>query len=297
MPAGEPIRLEPSEGWWMLDLQMYGTTGYGGVYVLDSSPPVVVDTGMGRHTRWICELLDRWGTQRSEPISILVTHVHLDHAGGVAQLCDAFPNARVYAHSRGAPHLLDPKRLIAGTKQAVGQMWRYYEAPTPLGQDRVVAVADDDLIDAGGHHFTVHAAPGHAPHQVVYHDRNANIMFCGDAMGIRIPDGDRVIASTPPPQFDLDQSREDVAMIAACEPARLCYGHHGHQPFDPTVAVGYDRTLQRFVDDVTAALQEHALEDVIETVAARYGTNDLWGAEKTRAEASLNVRGVAEMRR
>jgi hydroxyacylglutathione hydrolase len=244
----------------MLDLQMYGTTGYGGVYVLDSSPPVVVDTGMGRHTRWICELLDRWGTQRSEPISILVTHVHLDHAGGVAQLCDAFPNARVYAHSRGAPHLLDPKRLIAGTKQAVGQMWRYYEAPTPLGQDRVVAVADDE-------------------------------------MGIRIPDGDRVIASTPPPQFDLDQSREDVAMIAACEPARLCYGHHGHQPFDPTVAVGYDRTLQRFVDDVTAALQEHALEDVIETVAARYGTSDLWGAEKTRAEASLNVRGVAEMRR
>jgi hypothetical protein len=62
MAAGELVQLEAAEGWWMLDLQMYGTTGYGGVYLLDSSPPVVVDTGMGRHTGWICELLDRWGS-------------------------------------------------------------------------------------------------------------------------------------------------------------------------------------------------------------------------------------------
>ena len=297
MAAGEPVQLEAAEGWWMLDLQLYGTTGYGGVYLLDSSPPVVVDTGMGRHTGWICELLDRWGVDRSAPVSILVTHVHLDHAGGVAHLCDAFPNARVYAHGRGAPHLVDPTRLIAGTKQAVGQMWRYYNPPAPVGQDRIVSVTDDDLIEAGGRQFSVHAAPGHAPHQVVYHDRKADIMFCGDAMGIRIPDSDRVIASTPPPQFDLEQSREDVAMIADHEPAQLCYGHHGNRPFEPVVADRYDRILQRFVNDVTMALQEQPLDHVIDTVAVGYDANDIWGAEKTRAEASLNVRGVAEMRR
>ena len=297
MSSGAPVRLDEASEWWMLDLEAYGTTGYGGVYVLDSSPPVMIDTGLGRNTEWICELLDGWGTDRGEPIAILITHIHLDHAGGVSQLCDAYPNAQVYVHRRGAPHLVEPERLIKGTKEAVGQMWRYYEAPLPIGDDRIVIVGEDDQIEAGGHRFTVHAAPGHAPHQVVYHDQETDFLFCGDAMGIRIPGTDRVIASTPPPQFDLEQSREDVAMIAERRPARLCYAHYGHQPFNREVADRYDRILQRFVDDVTEALQGQSLEHVTDAVAAGYDTNDVWGAEKTRAEASLNVRGVAKMRR
>ena len=295
MSAGSPVELGATGGWWMLDLHMYGTTGYGGAYLLEASPPVLVDTGMGQHTGWICDLLDRWGTDRAAPISILITHVHLDHAGGVAALCAAFPNAQVYVHERGARHLIDPERLIAGTKHAVGAMWRYYGAPEPIDPGQVVSLTDGDQIEVGGRRFSAWAAPGHAPHQLIYHDHAADILFCGDAMGIRIPGSDRVIASTPPPQFDLAQSRSDVARVAARNPAGLCYGHHGYQPFDQAIAERYDHTLQRFVETTTAALQRHPLEHVIDTVAEGYDTEAIWGAEKTRAEASLNVRGVAAM--
>jgi len=290
-----PRELAAARGWWMRDLHMFGTAGYGVVYVLDASPPVVIDTGMGRHTEWICDLLGQLGTDRSAPISILLTHVHLDHAGGVAPLCEAFPRAQVYVHGRGAPHLQDPSRLIAGTKRAVGQMWRYYDPPTGIDPDRIRTVEDGEVIVVGDRHFTASAAPGHAPHQLVYHDQTADLLFCGDAMGIRLPDSDRVFASTPPPQFDLAQSRADVAMIADRDPMGLCYAHHGYQPFDQAVATRYDRTLTQFVGETRQALQRHSRERVIDTVAAGYDAVAVWGEEKTRAEAALNVRGVAAM--
>lgn len=295
MAHAEPRELDGTRGWWMRDLHMFGTAGYGVVYVLDASPPVVVDTGMGRHTGWICDLLDRLEVDRAAPITILLTHVHLDHAGGVAQLCAAFPDAQVFVHGRGAPHLADPSRLIAGTKRAVGGMWRYYDPPAAVDPDRIRTVEDGELLEVGDRRFTAHAAPGHAPHQLIYHDHAADLLFCGDAMGIRLPDSNRVFASTPPPQFDLAQSRADVAMIADREPAGLCYAHHGYRRFDQGVATQYDRTLSQFVDETTQALQRHPLERVIDAVAAEYDAAAVWGEEKTRAEASLNVRGVAAM--
>jgi len=279
----------------MLEMEMYGTQGYGVVYVLEAAHPVVVDTGLGRNTAWIVALLEEQGVDRTDPISILVTHVHLDHAGGVGRLCAAFPQAEVYVHERGARHLSEPDRLVTGTKQAVGHMWRYYEDPVAVPPERITTVGDGDHIDAGGHAFAVHAAPGHAPHQVTFHDQDADVMFCADAMGIRIPGTGRVIASTPPPQFDLALARADVAMIAEEAPATLCYAHHGHRPFEPAVADRYDDILQRFVAETTAALETQSLEDVIDAVTADYDAEAVWGAEKTRAEASLNVRGIAAM--
>jgi glyoxylase-like metal-dependent hydrolase (beta-lactamase superfamily II) len=290
-----PTEVESAEGYWMIDMKMYDIYGYGVVYLLDTTPPVMIDTGMGRHVDWIFDVLNQWGVASDEPLSVLLTHVHLDHAGGVGKICEAFPNANVYVHERGAPHLHNPDRLISGTKRAVGEMWQYYTEPNPVHRSQIIQIKDDEVIEVGGRRFSAWAAPGHAPHQLVYHDHTADILFCGDAMGIRIPGSDRVIASTPPPQFDLAQSRSDVARIANCGPRSLAYTHHGYQIFDQRVADRYDRTLEKFVMETTDALRSQPIETVIEKVRLEYDTEAIWGAEKTRAEASLNVRGVAAM--
>jgi len=231
---------------------------------------------------------------------IALTHVHLDHAGGAGFLATDCPGATVYAHEIGAPHLVDPTRLWEGTKAAVGGQIEYYVEPKPVPDDRVVGIEDGEAVDLGDRTLRAHHAPGHAPHQVVFHDPGADAVFTGDAAGLYVPGRDAVHPTSPPPNFDLEAALADVETIANLEPETLLYTHFGPAPAGGPSRSGvgalldaYADTLSEWVDRVDRARDELGDEAaVVERLLAETDADEAWGEEKARYETELNVRGV-----
>jgi glyoxylase-like metal-dependent hydrolase (beta-lactamase superfamily II) len=277
---------------YYVDTGMYDVEEYGSVWILDSERPALVDTGIGTNYERVLDALDEVGIAPSELEVIAPTHVHLDHAGGTGFLVEECPNAEVYVHEIGAPHLVDPERLWEGTKRAVGDMFKYYVEPEPVPEDRIRELQDGDIIDLGDHALRAHHAPGHAPHQVVFFDPANDVVFTGDAAGIYTPSTDVVHPTSPPSNFDADRCLDDVEMIRDLDPSVLAYGHFG--PAETADRLGeYERVLASWVQSVAekrAEFGDH--DDVVEYFVANADGGDVWGREKAEAEARLNARGV-----
>lgn len=293
MAIGDVYPVEDAAGIHYVDTGMYDTEAYGSVYLLDSERPALIDTGIGTNYEQILEAMDAVGIDRDDLEYILPTHVHLDHAGGAGYLVEACPNATVLCHEFGVEHLVDPERLIAGTKAAVGDQWQYYADPEPISEDRIEGVTGGDVVDLGDRSLDVIHAPGHAPHQVMYHDDVDDLLFTGDAAGIYVPSRETIVQTSPPSDFDLDGCLEDVRTIEALAPARLCFGHFGDRAFDAELVESYKRTLVEWVEAIRQKRAELDDDDaVMEHFVEHAQLRGLWGDEKAEAETRLNVRGV-----
>jgi len=292
MNIGEPQRVEGTEDVYYVDTGMYDVSGYGSVYVVDAEQPAVVDTGTGGDYDAVAGALEELGVELQY---VVPTHVHLDHAGGAGRLLEDHPDAEVRVHERGVRHLVDPERLVAGTKSAVGDQWQYYAEPVPVPEDRVEGLADGDEIDLGDHSLVTVEAPGHAPHQHVFHDPESGVAFTGDAAGIYVPAADDIRETSPPPQFDLDQARRDVSLLVDLEPDTLAFGHFGPRAFDEELLSDYKRTLVEWAEAVKrkrAELEEDAVIEHFVSHADEMTGAETWGERKAKAEARLNTRGV-----
>jgi len=275
-----------------VDVGLFAEPQRGAVYVIDAERPAVVDAGMGTNYDLVLEALRTVGIDPAALEVIALTHVHLDHAGGAGYLARECPDARVYVHPIGAPHVVDPERLVEGTKAAVGAQWEHYAEPVPVPEGRLTEVEDGDVIDLGDRALDVHHAPGHAPHQVVFHDATAGIVYTADAAGIYVPEIDAVEPTTPPPNFDLEGCLDDVATIRGLDHDVLCYYHYG-----PAEAAGrldeYERTLVEWVEAIERKRAELAdAEAVIDHFVAESDLASAWGAAAVRPEITMNVRGV-----
>ena len=281
---------------YYVDTGMYDTDEYGAVYLLESERPAIVETGVGTNYERILEAMDEVGIDREDLEVIAVTHIHLDHAGGAGLLAEACPNADVYVPSIGASHLADPARLVEGTKQAVGDRWEFYADPEPIPTDRIVELEDGDEIDLGDHELRVHAAPGHAPHQVVFEDPANDAVFTADAAGIWVPELEEIRETSPPSNFDLEQCLEDVETLQAIDPDVLLYTHFGPRVVgdDATDALEtYATVLREWVAEVEDKRNDLADDEaVIEYFADNAAAVDTWGERAARAEAGMNTRGV-----
>ncbi len=277
---------------YYLDTGMYDTANYGAVYVIDAERPAVVDTGIGTNREYLFDALEELNVV---PDLILPTHVHLDHAGGAGFLAEAFPDATVMTHEIGVPHLVDPGRLVEGTRAAVGEQWRYYVEPEPIPEDRIEPLSGGETLDLGDRALDVHHAPGHAPHQVFFHDRGDDVVFTADAAGVYVPQLDEVRQTSPPSAFNMDACHEDVDAIRALDPRILCFGHFGPREFDDDFLAEYKRTLLEWVEAVKRKREELGDDEaVVEHFAAHAQERfvDCWGERKARAEERLNARGV-----
>ncbi|MFP4590654.1 MAG: MBL fold metallo-hydrolase [Halobacteriales archaeon] len=280
------------EDCWYVDTGMYDVAGYGAAYLLAGERPAFVETGIGTNHERVLGLLEVAGVDPEDVAYICPTHVHLDHAGGAGFLAEACPDAKVAVHERGAPHLVDPDRLVAGTKSAVEDQWRYYVEPRPVPPDRIVALADGDRLDLGERTLEAVAAPGHAHHQHAFHVPEADAVFTADAAGLYDPTTDAVHPTTPPPEFDLEQCLADVDRLRSLEPAALLYTHFGPAPAGDRLE-RYARVLREWVDAVeTIAATAETDAEAIEAVVEAHAPTSTWGEEKGRAEARLNARGV-----
>jgi len=282
-----------TEDLYYVDLELYDTTGYGSVYILDAERPAVVDTGTGRNYEWILDALAELGIDRDELSVIAPTHVHLDHAGGVGYLAGACPNADVCLYEAGAQFLTDPEPIWEGTREVVGDRIEYYAEPKPVPEDRIVACADGDTIDLGDHSLDVHHAPGHAFHQAVFYDPANDGLFTADAAGIYVP-GSGVRQTSPPPGFDLAGCLDDVTMMQEIDPAALYYGHFGDRATDDLLAE-YATVIESWVERVRRKREELDDDDaVVEYFVQRAGTLDDWTAHHARGEERMNVDGVLQ---
>ena len=275
-----------------VDTGMYDVEEYGSVYIVDAERPALVDTGIGTRYGTILDAMAEVGVDPDDLAAIALTHVHLDHAGGVGHVIEACPNATVYVHGIGAPHVVDPERLWEGTKQAVGDQITYYTEPEPVPEERIVEVGDGDEIDLGDHRFEVVHAPGHAPHQVVFHDPTIEGVFTADAAGIYTPSTGELHVTSPPVNFDLEEALADIERIRDMAPETLLYGHFGPQPTDGLLDE-YAEKLTAWVESVRKKRAELGDDDaVVEHFVEAVDTPEVWSDHKARAEVSMNVRGV-----
>ena len=137
---------------------------------------------------------------------MVVTHIHLDHAGGVGDVARSFPEATVYVHPKGARHLADPTRLVDSAARVYGPLLdSLYGRLDPTPAERIHVLEDGETIPVSSNRALVAVdSPGHAKHHVALHDTLSGVLFAGDAVGVKLPDAGVLRPSTPPPDFDLD---------------------------------------------------------------------------------------------
>jgi glyoxylase-like metal-dependent hydrolase (beta-lactamase superfamily II) len=159
-----------------------------------------------------------------EPRALLLTHIHLDHAGASGALVRRFPDLPVYVHERGAPHLVDPAKLIKSATQLYGNdMDRLWGEVVPVPEQNIRALSGGETVEG----LRVEYTPGHASHHVTYFDDNAGDAYVGDVGGVRIPPSAFVMSPTPPPDIDLEKWNASLDLVESSNPQRLHLTHYG----------------------------------------------------------------------
>jgi glyoxylase-like metal-dependent hydrolase (beta-lactamase superfamily II) len=194
--------------------------GSGGVALVDPGPSSTLTT--------LRATLGEAGLAASDVTAVLLTHIHLDHAGATGTLVRENPRLRVYVHENGAPHLIKPDKLLASATRLYGDaMDRLWGEVAPVPADAIVALRGGERFSAGGRDLEVAYTPGHASHHVSYFIRDAGVALVGDTAGICVvPDG-YVLPPTPPPDIDLETWRESLTRIARWGPDTLFLTHFG----------------------------------------------------------------------
>jgi glyoxylase-like metal-dependent hydrolase (beta-lactamase superfamily II) len=159
------------------------------------------------------------------PRALLLTHIHLDHAGGTGALVRAFPDLPVYVHELGAPHLIDPSKLLPSAARLYGEenMDRMWGEIVPVPERNIRLLRGGETVEG----FRVAYAPGHASHHVVYLHEDSGWVFTGDTAGVRIHREGPVVPPTPPPDIDVEAWLQSIDAIEAWDPAALALTHFG----------------------------------------------------------------------
>jgi glyoxylase-like metal-dependent hydrolase (beta-lactamase superfamily II) len=187
----------------------------------------VVDPGPTTCLAALEEGLAGLGGRLDDVRHILLTHIHLDHAGSTGTIVARVPKARVYVHERGAPHMTDPTKLLASATRLYGDqmdvLWGRFD---PVPESQVTILHGGERLDVGGLSVRVGYTPGHAVHHVAYLNESEGTAFVGDTCGIRVV-GDYTIAATPPPDINIEEWQASLNLIADWKPERLFLTHFG----------------------------------------------------------------------
>jgi glyoxylase-like metal-dependent hydrolase (beta-lactamase superfamily II) len=191
-----------------------------------------------------------------QPRALLLTHIHLDHAAATGALVRRWPGLEVYVHERGAPHLIDPSKLLASAGRLYGdQMDRLWGEIVPVPEANVRALSGGEAVLG----MRVAYTPGHASHHVCYLHEDSGTAFVGDVAAVLIPDTGLIVPPTPPPDIDVETWEDSIATVEGWRPERLAVTHFG-QIDDP--AEHLPRVRQRLREE--AALARELDEDAYE---------------------------------
>ncbi len=256
--------------------------------IVEGDAVAFVETGVSASLQQALALLVALDMRPEQVRYVMPTHVHLDHAGGAGAMMQAFPEAELVVHPRGARHLVDPSKLIAGTRAVYGDevFDRLYGEIPPVPEARVIAAADGETFSLNGRELLIVDTPGHAYHHYCLVDVASSGIFTGDTFGLSYPqltdrEGRRVvIPTTTPVHFNPDALGQSVQRLMAFEPQRMYLTHFGELP-DPAAHVDqYLELVDRFVaiTESVAPLDDAQIPQLAqalgEELARRYGYDD-----------------------
>jgi len=211
-----------------IDTLMGGTPGITAGFLVRGERPALIETGPARVAAAVARGVAAAGLDPADLAWLVLTHIHLDHAGGVGDLVRTFPNATVVVHPAGARHLVDPERLMASSARVYGELLGTVYGPlTPVEAGRIRAAEDGERLDLGGGTLEVIHAPGHARHHVGVFEPDSGTLFAGDAAGVLTPAGRTLRPATPPPDFDPDLAVQSLHRFAERQPQQLVLTHFG----------------------------------------------------------------------
>jgi glyoxylase-like metal-dependent hydrolase (beta-lactamase superfamily II) len=289
-------------GVYQIDTRMAGYAGITAGYLIRSSRPCLVETGTSTSAPVVRAALATLGISADDLATVVVTHIHLDHAGGVGDIAAMFPSAEVVVHEKGARHLADPARLMASARMVYGgALDVLFGTLSPVPAGRLRTLGDTGAVDLGdGRRLDSYYSPGHAKHHVGLLDSLSGDLYVGDAAGVYVPETGDLRPATPPPDFDLSVALASIGKFASIGPSRLLFSHYG-----PVSDVS--GTLERSAEEISVWVAEtraarsagmnldHAVEAVRQRTLSRYTADaDPAVAEKFEqiSGAEANVSGI-----
>ncbi len=260
------LRLPPPEGVEILDVNLFDTPDLSCSYLVHAAEPALIETGPATVFDTVRAELDR---RRVEPRHIVLTHIHLDHGGGVGHVARLFPGATIWVHDIGARHVVDPTRLVASARRLFGDaLDTLYGEPEPVAEQQVKAMEDADVIPLGDRELQVLYTPGHASHEVTLFEPDSGAAFVGDTAGVYYGDAWQKPA-TPPPEFDLEAALDSIERVKRLRASAICFTHYGpaREPALDRAAQDLRRWDTVLRPKVLAGAEEDELLQVIRPVA------------------------------
>jgi glyoxylase-like metal-dependent hydrolase (beta-lactamase superfamily II) len=241
----------------VLDLNWMGRPHAIGAVLLESDGHyAVLDPGPASTLETLRAQLRARGLSVSDLEAILLTHIHLDHAGASGTLLRENPNLRIFVHSKGAAHLADPSKLLA----SAGRLWgddlgRLFGETLPVPEQNIQIIDGGETVLVGARKIDVAYTPGHASHHVTFFDEREGVAFVGDTAGIRIANGPYIMPATPPPDIDLAVWEQSFAAILGRHPAKLFVTHFGYAENPAKHIAAFRERLELWAGVTEKALQ------------------------------------------
>jgi glyoxylase-like metal-dependent hydrolase (beta-lactamase superfamily II) len=194
-------------------------------YLLHGEKTALVDVGPTCGVPGLLSTLREMSIQTDDIAWVILSHIHLDHAGGIGTAMKAFPNAKLIVHPRGRAHLIDPSRLWQGSLETLGELALQYGSLEPVPAERIIAAEEGMIVDLGSENkWEILLTPGHASHHLSLFNRQEKLLIAGEAGGIC---ADGIFRITTPPPFKLDETLSSIDKLIALSPEKICYAHFG----------------------------------------------------------------------
>lgn len=238
---------EFAAGIFLIDCRFGGLPEQCGVFLLRGEKTALIDTGPSVSSGIVTDALESLGVDRLD--YVLLTHLHLDHAGAASHLLERYPSATAYIYEGSIRFLVDPERLVKSAWRSLGEMARHYGEMAPVPQERIQLLEDGSEFHLGsGRVLRAIQTPGHSGGHFAFHEVRGNALFCGDALGHFIQAGSYVYPATPAPEFNPDLSHASASRLAALSPETLFFTHYGSSTEPASVFAHFHSQVDRFVE-------------------------------------------------
>jgi glyoxylase-like metal-dependent hydrolase (beta-lactamase superfamily II) len=253
----------------MVELETGGFKNFICSYVIKGTKSFLVESGPTSSILNLLSGLEELDVKLEDVEYVAITHVHLDHGGGVGTLLKFLPNAKVIVHPRGMPHLVDPERLWASSKKVLGFVGEIFGKPEPVPKDRIIPMSEGSFDLGFGAKLAVTETVGHASHNLSFRESFNGGVFPGDAAGTYLPAFDVVVPTTPPP-FYLDAALASLDKLISLKPTVLYFSHFGKATDAVQRLKDYKLQLQLWDDIAEEGVRENwSLEQIRDRIIAK----------------------------
>ena len=309
MPGHHPQTTTLAHGLVAIDTEYARPLQDSSHLIIENGRGAFVDTGVNSSVPLLLAALEERDLDRGDIDFVFLTHIHLDHAGGAGQLMQQLPNARCVLHPRGAPHMIDPGKLIAGTEAVYGKdvMQKLYGSIQPIDAQRIDIAADGDEFSLQGRMMQTFYTEGHARHHYCLSDPKSRGVFTGDSFGVSYREldtaaGEFIFPTTTPIHFDPDEAHKSVDRIMSYEPERLYLTHYSEVGNLDRLATDMHKAINAFVtmalenaraENRTQVLQEAMFEYFVEGLVRHGFKGDretMWSI--LNLDVDLNIQGI-----